>query len=56
MGELCYLYEIEYGYNATFIDNSILIRKNGNPWMQVQTKEQVHEVIRINNISKEGYK
>ena len=54
MNELCYLNELEAGYSAHYIGDAICIYKNGKPRMQVYTKEQLHQTIKIN--MREDYK
>ena len=47
--ELCNLWELENGYSAHKIGFSILIYKDGKPWLQVDNIQQLHETIRINS-------
>ena len=46
--ELCYDYEIEDGFNAHHIGFGIIIYRNGKPFLQVATEEELHEIIKIN--------
>lgn len=52
VNELCYPSEIDQGFNAHYIDFSIIIYHNGTPWMQVENEKSLHEIIALN--SKKG--
>lgn len=55
-GELCYQRELDDGFSAHWLGYSILIYKNGVPWLQVQSLEQMHETIELNTHTKGGEK